>query len=120
MASFGLVGCENVVNGAVNIYRSYIEDKMLGSIGDGAHKDRMKQGHLNTIKKGVQDLQEMQDPNLTEVLDLIDEKLKDGDLSTYDAYTISTKIREHKMHLIKASSKHREDVAQFKKDLQLN
>lgn len=115
--SIVLVGCDNPVETVSHLASGYIQESVLDSFSEGSLSDDVKNTYLKTIKKGVTDLEAMNDPNLAEVHKVIDKHLEDNDLSMYDYNTIMSVIHKHKVAINKRNSNHKNDVINFKNEL---
>lgn len=109
-----LVGCGNPITEATNAFSGHINDTIIENSKD---PDKLKELHLKTIEKGVYDLKAMGDPNINEVYALINARLSDNELSTYDYNKITTLIHKHKVDIKDKNSNHTEDVKRFKENL---
>ena len=109
-----LTGCEKALTEFANIFSGKITDAYIENSGNGKNKDKIKKSYLNTIEKGLIDLNQMNDPNIMEVYSLVDKLLADNDLSMYDYNSIMGMINNHKKDINSKNSKHENDVADFK------
>lgn len=94
-----------------------VQEDILKNSQHGKNADAVKKSYLNSIANGVKQLEQMKDPNIKEVYDLIDLKLKDNDLSMTDYNLISNKIHEHKVAINARNSNHSSDVQNFRKNM---
>lgn len=79
--------------------------------------DAVKRNYLDSIKKGILELEKMNDPNIEQVYALVNTRLKDNHLSMQDYNSITKLINEHKRLLNANSSRHGADVVDFRKSL---
>lgn len=114
---FFLMGCDKAFNEVQNRFSGKIQDTYLESVGQGKHIDGVKANYLKTIEKGVQDLKQLNDPNIDEVYAVINKHLNDNDMSMYDYNSIMSLINAHKKELNLLNSKHKNDVSAFKDKL---
>ena len=114
-----------VVSSSVNAYSNPIEELSSGFAnmiaenmlkGSKSH-DAVKKNHLESIKKGILDLEKMNDPNIGQVYKLVNAHLKDNHLSMQDYSSITKMINEHKRQINASNSKHSTDVADFKRSM---
>lgn len=114
-----------VVGSSISSYSNPIEkisSGFAGMIGENILKnskshDAVKKNYLESIKKGIMDLEKMNDPNIGQVYTLANERLKDDHLSMSDYNLISKMINEHKRQINTKNSKHSSDVEKFKRSL---
>lgn len=114
-----------VVGSSMSSYSNPIEkisSGFAGMIGENILKnskshDAVKKNYLESIKKGIMDLEKMNDPNIGQVYTLTNERLKDDHLSMNDYNLISKMINEHKRQINTNNSKHSSDVENFKRSL---
>lgn len=114
-----------VVGSSVNAYSNPIVELSSGfanMIAENILKsskshDAVKRNHLESIKKGIIDLEKMNDPNIGQVYKLTNSLLRDNHLSLQDYNSITKLINEHKRKLNANNSKHGADVADFKRSL---
>lgn len=114
---FFLIGCNNVLDEVKNRFSGKIQDVYLENVGQGKHIDSVKANYLKTIEKGVQDLKQLNDPNIDDVYATIKEHLDDNDMSMYDYNTIISLINAHKRELNLSHSNHKDDVSAFKENI---
>lgn len=112
--SIFFAGCEKPLEKAIHGVSGHIQDTVTESMGNGKHADHVRRSQLNVIKKGVDDLKKMRDPNISEVYKLIDKHLADDKLTGFEANEINSLISKHKMAINKQNSKHYDDVTAFK------
>lgn len=112
-----VTGCDNPVEKTLHLTSGYIQETVLDNFNQGKGADDLRKTHLEIIKNGVSDLETMNDPNIAEIYNIIDNRLKDNELSMYDYNTISSEIHKHKVAINKQNSNHQNDVADFKKNL---
>ena len=114
---FFLMGCDKALNEVQNRFSGEIQETYLESIGQGKYLDITKANHLKMIEKGIQDLKQLNDPNIDEVYAFVKKHLDDDDMSMYDYNSIMSLINAHKKELNILNSKHKNDVAAFKDKL---
>lgn len=114
LTALALTACDNPVEKVVHLTSGYVQETVLDSVNSGALSDDVKKNYLKVIKSGVEDLEAMNDPDLDSVHKVINEHLKDNDLSMYDYNVIMTVINKHKSIINKQNSNHQNDVMDFK------
>ncbi|EPB4516071.1 hypothetical protein ACRJAL_003618 [Acinetobacter baumannii] len=112
-----LSGCDNPIEKASNLFAGVIQDSLSQNMNNGKSDDKVKKMQLEIIKKGVNDLQIMGDPNINEVINLIEKHLADNKLSNYENNEITMLINKHKRELNLKKSKHSDDVKAFKESI---
>lgn len=115
--SLSLSGCEKALEDVQNRFSGEIQDTFLENIGQGKHLDDVKANYLKTIEKGIQDLKQLNDPNLDEIYTAIEKHLSDNDMSMYDYNSIMSLINRHKKEINLSNSKHENDVSAFKEKI---
>lgn len=109
--SLSLVGCDNVLKDVLNRFSSKIVEDLLNADGNfGKKSDQIRASYLRQIEIGLNDLKRMNDPQIEEVHKLINEKLKDNELSVFDYNTIMDLINSHKKTLFETHSRYQGDV----------
>ena len=114
-----------VVGSSMSAYSNPIEklsSGFAGMIGENILKnskshDAVKKNYLESIKKGILDLEKMNDPNIGQVYRLVNAHLKDNHLSMQEYISITKMINEHKRQINASNSKHSTDVADFKRSM---
>lgn len=112
-----LTGCDNPVEKVIHLSSGYLQETIAQNMNQGKGADDLRKVNLEVIKRGVADLETMNDPNIDEIYKVIDKSLKDNELSMYDYNTITSKIHKHKVDINKQNSTHQNDVENFKNNL---
>lgn len=118
VASLTMVSCMSTYGNPIE----QISAGFAGMLGENILKnskshDAVKRNYLESIKKGILDLERMNDPNIKQIYALVNERLKDDHLTVNDYNLIMKKINEHKRLINANNSRHKSDVANFKSSL---